>query len=98
MNLDRLRSSINRVWDDSILECLEAYIRIPNKSPHFDPAWESHGYMSAAVELMARWARAQPIPGLEVEVRTLPGRTPLLLIDVPGEDTGTILCYRHLDK
>ena len=47
MNLDRLRASINRVWDASILDCLAAYIRIPNKSPHFDPDWEKHGYRAA---------------------------------------------------
>src|ERR1700683_623143 len=98
MNLDRLRSSINRVWDDSILECLAAYIRIPNKSPHFDPDWESHGHMEAAVRLLAKWCRAQPIPGLQIEIRRLPGRTPLLFVDIPGELPGDVLLYGHLDK
>jgi acetylornithine deacetylase/succinyl-diaminopimelate desuccinylase-like protein len=98
MNFDRLRASINRVWDDSILDCLAAYIRIPNKSPHFDPDWENHGYMEAAVQLLATWCREQPIPGMQVEIRRLQGRTPLLFIDIPGELPGGALLYGHLDK
>src|SRR5215813_4853119 len=98
MDLERLQSRIARTWDDSILEHLVAYVRIPNKSPHFDPEWERHGYMEAAVRLMAAWCREQKVPGARVEVRRLPGRTPLLLVDVPGELPGSVLLYGHLDK
>lgn len=80
------------------MERLTEYIRIPNKSPMFDPKWESHGYMDAAINLMADWCRAQPLPGMRVEVRRLPGRTPLLFVDVPGELPGCVLLYGHLDK
>lgn len=85
-------------WNDSILEQLAAYIRIPNLSPLFDPQWESHGHMARAVDLMANWCRSQPIPNARIEVRQLPGLTPLLLIDVPGELAGSVLLYGHLDK
>ena len=98
MNFDRLQASVNRVWDASILDCLAAYIRIPNKSPHFDPDWERHGYMEAAVQLLAKWCREQPIPGLQIEIRRLPGRTPVLFIDIPGELPDVVLLYGHLDK
>src|ERR1700751_3116194 len=98
MDVERLQSSIVRTWDDSILERLVAYVRIPNKSPTFDPEWEKNGYMEAAVKLMADWCRAHPLPGARVEVRRLPGRTPLLLVDVPGELPGCVLLYGHLDK
>jgi acetylornithine deacetylase/succinyl-diaminopimelate desuccinylase-like protein len=98
MNLVELRQSIDRVWDDSILDRLAAYVRIPNKSPHFDPEWDEHGHMEAAVQLMAKWAREQPIVGMRVDVQRLPGRTPLLLIDIPGELPDSILLYGHLDK
>jgi len=30
---------IETMWADDILPTLTDYIRIPNKSPHFDPAW-----------------------------------------------------------
>jgi len=98
MDLARLSRSIDRTWDDSIIERLVAYVRIPNKSPLFDPQWEAHGYMEAAVTLMADWCRTQPLPGARVEVRRLAGRTPLLLVEVPGELPGTALLYGHLDK
>jgi acetylornithine deacetylase/succinyl-diaminopimelate desuccinylase-like protein len=98
MDLERLCAAVNKVWDESILDRLIAYVRIPNKSPMFDPQWESNGYMEAAVQLIAEWCRAQPVPGLRVEIRRLPGRTPLLLVDIPGELPGTVLLYGHLDK
>jgi acetylornithine deacetylase/succinyl-diaminopimelate desuccinylase-like protein len=98
MDLERLKSSIARAWDDSIIDRLVAYVRIPNKSPMFDPDWERNGYMEAAVKLMADWCRAQPLPGARIEVRRLPGKTPLLLVDVPGELPGCALLYGHLDK
>jgi acetylornithine deacetylase/succinyl-diaminopimelate desuccinylase-like protein len=98
MNIDRLTRTINEVWDDSIVDRLTAYIRIPNKSPTFDPHWERNGHMEAAINLMADWCRAQPVEGMRVEVRRLPGKTPLLFIDVPGELPGSVLLYGHLDK
>jgi acetylornithine deacetylase/succinyl-diaminopimelate desuccinylase-like protein len=98
MNLAELCQSIDRVWDDSILDRLTAYVRIPNKSPHFDPDWDEHGHMEAAVQLMEKWAREQPIAGMRVEVQRLPGRTPLLVIDIPGELPDSVLLYGHLDK
>ena len=98
MDAKQLTATINRTWDASIIERLTQYVRIPNKSPMFDPAWEKHGYMEAAIQLMAAWCRAQPLPNATVEVRRLPGKTPLLLIDVPGELPGSVLLYGHLDK
>src|SRR6202521_602806 len=98
MDLKRLSGSIGKTWDTSIVDRLVAYVRIPTKSPDFDPQWERNGHMEAAVQLMAQWCRAQPLTGMRVEVRRLPGRTPLLLLDVPGELPGCVLLYGHLDK
>jgi acetylornithine deacetylase/succinyl-diaminopimelate desuccinylase-like protein len=98
MNLEQLRAAVNKVWDESILERLIAYVRIPNKSPMFDPNWESHGHMEAAIQLMADWCRAQPVRGMKVDIRRLPGKTPLLFVDIPGELPGSVLLYGHLDK
>ncbi len=98
MDLKSLREHIATAWRDSIVERLAAYVRIPNKSPLFDPDWEKNGHMEAAAQLMAEWCRAQRIPGMTVEVKRLPGRTPVLLIDVPGELPGCVLLYGHMDK
>ena len=98
MNETLLNDFIRRVWDESIVERISEYVRIPNKSPMFDPQWEQRGHMDAAVGLMADWCRQQPIVGMRVEVRRLPGKTPLLFVDVPGELPGCALLYGHLDK
>lgn len=98
MYLEQLSAAVNKTWDDSIVERLTAYVRIPNKSPMFDPQWEANGHMEKAVQLMAEWCRAQPLPGARTDIRRLPGKTPLLLVDVPGELPGSVLLYGHLDK
>ncbi len=33
---------------------LKSYIRIPNKALHFDPEWDAHGHMEAAVQLISQ--------------------------------------------
>ncbi|HMK86091.1 MAG TPA: M20/M25/M40 family metallo-hydrolase [Steroidobacteraceae bacterium] len=97
LNVAELRRYVDEVWDRSIVPELCEYVRIPNKSPLFDSRWEEHGHMERAVQLMASWCRRQPIAGLKVEIARLPGRTPLLFIDIPGGE-GTVLLYGHLDK
>jgi acetylornithine deacetylase/succinyl-diaminopimelate desuccinylase-like protein len=91
---------IETIWEDDILPALTDYIRIPNKSPHFDPEWEAHGHMDRAVELFEGWARAKitALPGAKLEVVRLPKRTPLIFIEIPGDAKGTVLLYGHLDK
>ena len=90
-----MRSSA-RIWDDAILPALHDYIRIPNKSPSFEPKWQAN--MDRAVALIETWCRRQPIGGLTVEVVRLPNRTPVILMEVPGEGPDTVLLYGHLDK
>jgi len=77
---------------------LVEYIRIPCKSPHFDQAWQANGYIEQAVQLAAAWCDHQPIAGMSVEIVRLPGRTPLLFLEIPGNAPGTVLLYGHLDK
>ncbi len=92
---------IARQWDDEIVPKLVDYVRIPAKSPHFDPAWQTSGHIERVVALAEAWVRAQPVKGLAVEVVRLPGRTPLLFFEVPATAaTGdrTVLLYGHLDK
>ncbi|NGY05013.1 M20 family metallopeptidase [Solimonas terrae] len=104
MNTKKLQSYVNALWDDEIVPQLTDYIRIPNKSPMFDPQWAEHGYMDAAVALMESWARGKlpALAGATLEVVRLPGRTPLIYIDVPaangGSDDDCVLLYGHLDK
>ena len=89
---------IYRQWDDDIVPRLVDYVRIPAKSPHFDPSWEAHGHIERVVALAQAWARAQPVTGLSVEVIRLPGRTPLVYFETAGGGDRTVLLYGHLDK
>jgi len=89
---------VNEAWDSDIVPQLVEYIRIPNKSPMFDADWQKHGYMDAAVDLMANWAKKQDISGMHVEVVRLEGRTPLIFIEIPGSGDDCVLLYGHLDK
>src|SRR5882672_1359513 len=93
-----LRERLESEWMQSILPQLCDYVRIPNKSPLFDPDWEQHGHMEAAIQLMARWCRAQPISGMSVKIMRIKGRTPLLFIEIPGQVDDCVLLYGHLDK
>lgn len=101
---DAAAEFIASTWNDEIVPALSQYIRIPNKSPLYDPEWREHGYMDRAVELIADFCRARPIEGLRLEVQRLPGRTPLIFMEVPAFPSGgvassdTVLLYGHLDK
>lgn len=98
MDSNTLSSFVGGLWDGEIVPQLTEYIKIPNKSPMFDADWAKHGYMDQAVALMEAWAKAQSIPGMQIEVMRLPGRTPLIFIDIPGQGDDTVLLYGHLDK
>jgi len=95
---DRLRAFVQDAWASRIVPTLEEYVRIPAKSPGFDKEWQAHGHLDRAVELAARWARERPVEGLQVEVVRLPGRTPVVLMEIPGDADETVLLYGHLDK
>lgn len=100
MDHAKLRHFVEKTWDGEIVPTLVEYIRIPNKSPSFDPQWAEHGHMDKAVALLERWARERlkRIPGATLDVLRLPGRTPLIFMDIPGEGGETLLLYGHLDK
>ncbi len=89
---------IDELWDESIVPALIDYIRIPNKSPMFDPDWQAHGHMDAAVKLVAGWCESHAAVGMSMQVIQLPGRTPLIYIEIPGQGDGCVLLYGHLDK
>jgi acetylornithine deacetylase/succinyl-diaminopimelate desuccinylase-like protein len=95
---ERTRAFVQRAWDESIVPALAEYIRIPAKSPHFDPDWRAHGHLDRAIALIEGWAKARPLEGLRVEIVRLADRTPLLLAEVPGRGTETVLLYGHCDK
>ncbi len=92
------RAQVEKVFDDSIVPALIEYIKIPNKSPDFDPDWEANGHMQKAMDLIVAWCKDHPLKDMKLEVLQLPGRTPLLFIDIPGEVDDTVMIYGHMDK
>ena len=102
MDAKQVERFVSKKWDDEIVPQLVEYIRIPNKSPMFDEQWVEHGYMDQAVALMANWAKAQTISGMQLEVVRLEGRTPLIFVEIPAANGGSnddcVLLYGHLDK
>ncbi len=98
MDAEKAADFVYGLWDDSIIPELCDYVRIPNKSPHFDPDWETHGHMEKAVQLLEAWCRKQPIEGMELEIVRIPGRTPVLFAEIPGDSEDTVLLYGHYDK
>ena len=98
MNSKNLKSHIHNFWDSEIVPTLVDYIKIPNKSPSFDPDWEKHGHMDKVLNLASDWTEKNKPVGSEMIIKKSPGRTPLLLLDIPGTKEGNILMYGHLDK
>jgi len=97
-NVKRLYDYIDQQWQESIIPSLSEYIKIPNKSPHFDALWQENGFMDQAVEHIANWCQAHAPEGMNLEVVRLENRTPLLFIEIPGKSEETVLLYGHLDK
>lgn len=98
LNLTDAQAAVDEAWAQSILPALEAFIRIPAKSPAFDPDWATTGHIDAAIALAEDWCRQTAPPGSRIEVIRLKGRTPVLWVDVPGTGPGEALLYGHLDK
>ena len=98
MDTRQIEHDVNALWDESIVDELVRYIAIPAKSPHFDPDWAEAGHLEQAVNQFQAWAQALEVPDLDIEVVRLPGRTPLLFMEVPGDGEATVLLYGHLDK
>lgn len=99
MDTAQLSRFVEGVWDDSITPSLVDYIKIPCKSPAFEPKWAELGHMEKAVELIEGWCKEQKIEGLVVETVRLEGRTPLIYMEIPGDRSDdTVLLYGHLDK
>ncbi|HXW84935.1 MAG TPA: M20/M25/M40 family metallo-hydrolase, partial [Candidatus Binataceae bacterium] len=98
MDAQATQQFLGKLWDESAIPELTEYIRIPNKSVAFDPGWKQHGHIDRVVERFRKWALARAIGGMKIEVVRLQERTPILFIEVPGQNDDCALLYGHLDK
>jgi acetylornithine deacetylase/succinyl-diaminopimelate desuccinylase-like protein len=97
------RQFVDDRWDQDIVARLSDYIRIPAKSPAFDPSWAAHGHLERVARDALAWGRAQPVRGLQIEIVAIEGRTPCIFFDAASTQDGppsdrTVLFYGHLDK
>jgi len=102
LDLKSLERRIEAHWDAEIVPELVEYVRLPAKSPHFDPDWERKGHIEAAIQQARRFVERQGIAGLALEIVRIAGRTPVLFFDIPAtgglSNDRTVLLYGHLDK
>ena len=98
MDINRLQKDIDDFWDAEIVPTLTEYIKIPNKSPAFDPDWQQNGHMEKVLNMAHQWIEKFRPANSTVHIEKGDNRTPLILIEIPGERDGNILMYGHLDK
>lgn len=78
---------VDTVWRNDCIPRIAEYIATPNLSPFFvedtDEARASaKEAQDTAMEQVRSWVAAQEVAGMSLEVLELPGRTPLLFIEV----------------
>ena len=91
----------SRRWEEALVPLITDYIAVPAKSPMFDADWQAHGLIDRVVRDAASWVESRKLPGLQLEVIRLEGRTPLILFELPAtraDCTDTVVMYGHLDK
>jgi len=98
MDIKTIKKDINSFWDLNIIPILTEYIKIPNKSPSFDSEWKKKGHMDRVLRLATKWTKKNLPLGASLTIKESKGRTPLILVDVPGNKKGNVLMYGHLDK
>ncbi len=98
MDNKKLKVNINNFWEKEIIPALFDYIKIPNKSPSFDPNWKKNGYMDKVLTLATNWINKHLPKGATLIVKETPGKTPLIMVDLAGQKKGNVLMYGHLDK
>ncbi len=98
MHAGEAREFTDAFWEEKILPSLSEYIRIPVLSRAFDPDWETNGHTDRALALVREWLEGNRPRGARVQVAKIPGRTPVLAVEIPGDSDETVLMYGHLDK
>jgi acetylornithine deacetylase/succinyl-diaminopimelate desuccinylase-like protein len=97
---ETLANTVRTLWERDILPSLSDLVTIPAVSESFDPDWAANGHLAAAVEHVRIWLAERGLAAVP-EVVELPGKSPVLVLDIPGSPAaaeGTVLLYGHLDK
>ncbi|HZH06326.1 MAG TPA: M20/M25/M40 family metallo-hydrolase [Lautropia sp.] len=102
MDLSEVSRLLDRKWRDDLVPRLVDYVKVPAKSPAFDPSWAAHGELAEVIARAHAWSLQQDIRGLRLEIVAIEGRTPCLYFEVPAtgglSNDRCVLFYGHLDK
>ncbi|MDP6684415.1 MAG: M20/M25/M40 family metallo-hydrolase [Candidatus Marinimicrobia bacterium] len=98
MHMSDITQFTHLFWQDQIIPQLIDYIKIPNKSPAFDPNWKQNGHMDKVLNLALDWVKIHAEDDWKIHSFQSGERTPLIMIEIPGNVSGNILMYGHLDK
>ena len=66
----------------SFLSLVE-YIKIPNNTPFFEPAWEELGHMEQALQLALKWSNSNMPEKAQIQVKRSSGSIPTV-VDRPS--------------
>lgn len=98
IQVEKIGEYTDLFWEKNIIPILTKYISIPCLSVDFDPQWEKHGYMQEVEQLALSWLQQHKLPDWKIHHNRLPGKTPLIIVEIPGDIDQTIMMYGHLDK
>lgn len=100
IDLSAFVRTIDDAWEIDALPHLADYIAIPAQSPTFDPEWRAHGHLHEAAHHLIDWVKRHlhRIPGARAELMEIEGRTPTIVVEVPGAGNQPVLLYGHYDK
>ena len=54
--------------------------------------------MDKVLKLATNWTKKHLPSGGSITIKESKGKTPLILVDIPGQKAGNVLMYGHLDK
>lgn len=101
MNINSLKTFIEKTWDTSVIPSLKRYITIPAVSPAFNPDWNTTSHLLDTLELAQSWCKSMALENTNIQIIKEDGRTPILLIQIEAttpDHNENILMYGHLDK
>ncbi len=101
MNINSLKTFIEKTWDTSVIPSLMEYITIPAVSPSFNPDWKDTPHLLDTLKLAQTWCNSMALENAQINIISEKDRTPILLVEIDAttpEHNDTILMYGHLDK
>ena len=74
MKYEKTLQEAKKDFEEKIIPNLEAFVRIDNLSPNYDPNWETNGKAEKAGMHLLNWAKSQEIKGyyMDILINNLP--------------------------